>query len=348
MKVLTIVGARPQFIKASVVSKALEQSGVQEILVHTGQHFDEAMSQAFFEELGLRRPKYNLEIHSLSHAAMTGNMMVGLEKIMKQECPDFVLVFGDTNSTLAGAISAKKLGIKVAHVEAGLRSDNEFQPEEINRIVTDRLSNLFFTTSEKASQNLLKEGHIKENIHQVGDVMYDLFLLQKAKARQPLPFLLPKRFGFLTLHRQENVDDPSILESWVEQLNLLHLSLPLICALHPRTAKKLEELGLQLSATIVAPLKHHESLQLALAAEVVLTDSGGLQKESYYCETPCLTLRQETEWTELLETGSNLLCSPVTLIRQYQKLMDAPKSYPLRYGIGNAGPQIARAIAAYK
>ncbi len=319
-RILTVIGARPQFIKASVVSKAIEQvAGMQEIVVHTGQHFDANMSDVFFAELGMRAPEHHLGIGGGRHGEMTGRMLSGIEEILIEEKPDAVLVYGDTNSTLGGALAAAKLHIPVAHVEAGLRSFNLRMPEEINRILTDRISRWLFTPTETASNHLRTEGISDDQIIEVGDVMYDVALTHGGKVhadervlkRLSLP---PKNYVLVTAHRAENTDDPSRLTAIVEALKKVAESLPVIWPLHPRTRHTLEKTGnLPLGVPhlhLIEPVGYLDMVQLEKYASVIATDSGGVQKEAFFHCVPCVTLRDETEWVELVEAGWNRLAPP--------------------------------------
>lgn len=347
MKVLTVIGARPQFIKAAPLSRALKQKGIEEIVVHTGQHFDPNMSTNFFQELGLEEPAYNLNISGLSHGAMTGRMLEALDKVLLKEKVDLVIVFGDTNSTLAGALAAKKLGFPVAHIEAGMRSGLEYQPEEINRILSDELSNLLFTSSTAARDHLLKEGFPEERIIESGDIMLDLFKAE-AQAKVEKSISLPQKpYALLTLHRQENVDDPEKLKAWIEALNALSEEIKLVMPLHPRTRARLQEIDLKLKASFIEPCGHREIIDIIKNSELVITDSGGLQKEAYFCRKICLTLREATEWTELVDAGLNLLCSPENLLQKYQGLKVANLHFPNFYGEGNAADIIVEGIAKF-
>lgn len=311
MKVLTIIGARPQFIKASVVSKAiLEQPSLSEVIVHTGQHFDANMSDIFFEQLGIPKPDYQLDIHGGTHGQMTGRMLMEIESVMLKEKPDRVLVYGDTNSTLAGALAAAKLHIPTAHIEAGLRSYNMRMPEEINRILTDQVSDILFCPTDVAVENLRKEGFEKKPIKilNVGDVMQDsaMFFAQRATA----PIGLDQQEGFVltTLHRAENTDDPVRLASIVQALNEINRNVaPVILPLHPRTRGVIERLGLKLEVQIVDPVGYLEMIGLLQHCGLVLTDSGGVQKEAYFFGKPCVTMREQTEWVELVSCGANVL-----------------------------------------
>lgn len=308
MKVVTIVGARPQFVKAAVVSRAFaKQKNIEEIIVHTGQHFDANMSDVFFDEMKIPKPKYNLGISGLSHGAMTGEMLKGIEEVLLKEKPDWVLVYGDTNSTLAGALAACKLHIKVAHVEAGLRSFNMRMPEEINRILTDRLSTVLFCPTQTAVNNLKKEGYdnFTSKIVNVGDVMLDAVKFY-SEFMPPCPYKEP--FVLVTIHRAENTDDEVRLRSIIEGLNVVSKELKVILPLHPRTKKILENYKISTSnIEIIQPASYFEMLSLLNGCSIVATDSGGLQKEAYFFKKPCVTLRDETEWVELVENGFNEL-----------------------------------------
>lgn len=310
-KVFTIIGARPQFIKASVVSKAIQaQEGIEEILLHTGQHFDANMSDVFFDQLGIPRPDIQLEIHGGSHGAMTGRMLEQIEVVILNEKPDRVLVYGDTNSTLAGALAAVKLHVPVAHVEAGLRSFDMRMPEEVNRIVTDQVSDLLFCPTDTAVRNLEKEGFAKKPVQvlQVGDVMQDAALLFSNQARPPDIPDFPQQFILATLHRAENTDNPARLAEIVSALNKLHANqAPVVLPLHPRTRKLIAEQGLDLQVRVIDPAGYLEMLWLLSNTELVLTDSGGVQKEAYFFGKACVTMRDQTEWLELVESGANEL-----------------------------------------
>ncbi|QRV25187.1 non-hydrolyzing UDP-N-acetylglucosamine 2-epimerase [Marinomonas foliarum] len=323
MKVLSIVGARPQFIKASVVSRAIRQSeGVDEVILHTGQHFDANMSDIFFNQLSIPRPDIQLDIHGGSHGAMTGRMLMEIEKVLLEQRPDRVLVYGDTNSTLAGALAAAKLHIPVAHVEAGLRSFNMQMPEEVNRILTDQISDLLFCPTDTAVKNLKNEGFANKLVHvlQVGDVMQDAALLFAKKAVAPADEL-PNEFILATLHRAENTDSPERLAAIVSALNELHQTLaPVILPLHPRTRKLIDQQGLELNVHLIEPVGYFEMVWLLDHCQLVLTDSGGVQKEAFFFGKACVTMRDQTEWVELIEVGANELVGADT-----QKIIAAAK-----------------------
>lgn len=317
MKIVTVVGARPQFIKAAAVSRAIraqETAVIEETIIHTGQHHDENMSAVFFQELDIPVPRYNLEIAGGHHGAMTGRMLEGIERILQSEKPDWLLVYGDTNSTLAGALAAAKLHIPVAHVEAGLRSFNMRMPEEVNRILSDRVSSILFCPTETAVRNLAKEG-IVAGVHHVGDVMFDVALFYMEKARQESTVLArlglkSGQFALATCHRAENTDDIQRLRGILSALASIARHTPVVLPLHPRTRKLAAEYqldGYLSGLLLVEPLPYLDMVALEQAAGVILTDSGGVQKEAYFYEVPCITMRDETEWVETVDTGWNRL-----------------------------------------
>ena len=349
MRILTIVGARPQFVKAAVVSRALS-GRAEEILVHTGQHYDFNMSELFFRALALAAPAYNLGIGSGSHGEQTGRMLGAIEEVLGKETPDLVLVYGDTNSTLAGVLAAAKIHIPVAHVEAGLRSFNRRMPEEINRVLTDHLATWLFAPTATAVANLSREG-LTSGVDLAGDVMYDAFLLlsqQAGRYRSILETLelKPRRFALLTLHRAENTDDPARLAAILETLDTLDL--PVIFPAHPRTRAKIMELGLQLAGKALRPIDpvgYFEMLNLESNAAVILTDSGGVQKEAYMAKTPCITLRDETEWVETVTACWNRLAgADPEKIRAALRLDWVGSDYPLLFGDGAAADRIATVV----
>lgn len=313
MKIVTVIGARPQFIKAAVVSRAFKEYSldVKEVLVHTGQHYDANMSDVFFEELNIPLPGHNLEVGGGTHGQNTGRMLERLEALLLIEKPDWVLVYGDTDSTLAGALAASKLHIPIAHVEAGLRSFNRRMPEEINRILTDHVSSLLFAPTDLARTNLRNEGIAEEKIHLVGDVMYDAAFFYKDRARKPIWFdalgIAPHEFVLCTVHRAENTDDQTRMLGILQGLE--GGGLPVILPLHPRTRNKLQQMGLSLPSNVhaVDPVGYLEMVWLESYCKLVATDSGGMQKEAYFHQKPCVTLRDETEWVELVELGVNYL-----------------------------------------
>jgi UDP-GlcNAc3NAcA epimerase len=316
VKILTIVGARPQFIKASVVSRAIAaEAQLHERVVHTGQHFDANMSDVFFGQLGLPRPDHELKISGGGHGEMTGRMLAALEKVIMTERPDRVLVYGDTNSTLAGALAAVKLHVPVAHVEAGLRSFNMRMPEEINRILTDQVSDVLYCPTDIALQNLADEGFTRKpaEVLKVGDVMQDSALFFAEFAKAPDCRTLDDGFILATLHRAENTDDRVRLAAILDAINQLHReAAPVILPLHPRTRNVITRFGLELDAQVVDPVGYLEMLWLLQRSELVLTDSGGLQKESFFFGKPCVTMRDQTEWLELVTLGANRLAGANT------------------------------------
>ena len=322
VRLLTVVGARPQFIKAAAVSRAIREHNadhperpIREVLLHTGQHYDENMSQVFFDELEIPRPDHNLGVGSLPHGAQTGRMLERIEEVLLREKPDGVLVYGDTNSTLAGALAAVKLHIPVAHVEAGLRSLNRHMPEEINRVLTDHLSTLLFCPTRAAVDNLASEG-IRKGVELVGDVMYDAaqYYAAKAEARSSIMAelsLQPHEYVLATLHRAENTDDPTRLRAIIEGLGAVAQQVPVVIPLHPRTRAALEREGLLArvgeTCRLIPPVGYLDMVLLEKNARLIATDSGGVQKEAYFCGVPCITLREETEWVETVEAGWNVL-----------------------------------------
>ncbi|MEA9601200.1 UDP-N-acetylglucosamine 2-epimerase (non-hydrolyzing) [Polynucleobacter sp. MG-28-Ekke-A2] len=320
-KIVTILGARPQFIKASVVS--YEIAGIPslcEVVVHTGQHFDENMSDIFFSELGMKPPDYFLDIHGGTHGVMTGRMLIEIERILLIEKPDLVLVYGDTNSTLAGALTAAKLHIPVAHIEAGLRSFNMKMPEEINRILTDRISKWLFCPNFVSSEHLRREGFDEAKIIPVGDVMFDVALHFGSRVSEQGGALnkfglLPKKYILTTIHRAENTDNHKRLLVIVDALSEISKSIPVVWPIHPRTRAILDQLGLMdrvgKSLMLINPVGYLDMVQLEKYAALVATDSGGVQKEAFFYRVPCVTLRDETEWVELVESGWNLLAPPL-------------------------------------
>lgn len=345
--ILSVVGARPQFIKAAITSRALANAGLPELLVHTGQHYDARMSQIFFDELGLPAPAVNLGVGSGSHAAQTGAIMVALEQYLATlPRPRWMLVFGDTNSTLAAALVAAKLQIPLAHVEAGLRSFNRKMPEEINRIVTDRLSQLLFCPTETAVQHLHREG-VHTGVHLCGDVMLEATLTfsERADRLAPLASLTPHAPGtyyLATVHRAENTDHPQRLQSIFEGLS--RLGAPVLLPLHPRVRNRLAGRALPETITVLEPASYLSMLTLVRHARAVLTDSGGLQKEAYWLGVPCVTLREETEWVETLENGWNRLssCDPDTIVAATRIPPNGPRGTFGQAGDENASTIIVR------
>lgn len=347
MKIFTVIGARPQFIKAAVVSRAFSEHrpDISEILVHTGQHYDPNMSDVFFDELSIPRPIHNLGIGGGSHGQNTGRMLEKLEKLMLAEKPDWVLVYGDTDSTLAGALAAAKLHVPVAHIEAGLRSFNRRMPEETNRLLTDHIAILLFAPTALARTNLRNEGIAEDKIHVVGDVMYDAALFYKERARKPSWFdglnIPVDEYVLCTIHRAENTDSRERMQGILNGLK--GAGHPVILPLHPRTRNKLQQMNLQLPANISAvdPVGYLEMVWLEMNCKLIATDSGGVQKEAYFHRKPCVTLRDETEWVELVAGGFNKLVGSnsqliVEAINKYRNLdFDVPL-----YGKGKSATEI--------
>lgn len=343
-KIVTIIGARPQFIKAAVVSNALAASGLTEILVHTGQHFDANMSDVFFDELEIPRPEYNLGIGGGSHGQNTGRMIEEFEKVLIEICPDWVLVYGDTDSTLAGAIAAVKLHIPVAHVEAGLRSFNRKMPEEINRVLTDHAASLLFAPTETAVKHLASEGISGKSVQLVGDVMYDAALFYGAKADRESDILSRidvalKDYTLATIHRAENTDNPERLAAILD--GFARFGRKIVLPLHPRTRGRLASMRLTLPANVqlIDPVGYLDMVMLEKNACLIATDSGGVQKEAFFYRVPCVTLRDETEWTELVEAGWNRIAPPISGADVSEAMNDSLESkgrdiHP--YGTGNA------------
>jgi UDP-GlcNAc3NAcA epimerase len=350
-KILTIVGARPQFVKAAALSRALKKSGIEEILVHTGQHFDENMAEIFFREMDIPQPKYNLGINSLSHGAMTGRMLEEIEKVLLIEKPSAVVVFGDTNSTLAGALAASKLHIPVVHIEAGLRSFNMKMPEEVNRIVTDRLSSFLFCPTEVAIKNLKAEGFENFGIKIVnsGDVMYDVALYYSRFSGERSTIindlgLNEKPFLLTTFHRQENTDDLIRLNSIILALNTLSSNYKIVLPIHPRTRKILENENIKLNFDPIEPVGYFDMIELLKHCKMVITDSGGVQKEAFFFGKHCLVARDETEWTELVDLNYNFMVGAETkkIIETVGKVSKSTAKFDIKpYGDGNAAEKIA-------
>jgi UDP-GlcNAc3NAcA epimerase len=346
IKIATIVGARPQFIKAAVVSRAFAARAKEfkEIIIHTGQHYDENMSDIFFDELQIPKPSYNLGIGGGTHGKNTGRMLEALETVLLNEKPDAVLVYGDTDSTLAGALAAAKLHIQVAHVEAGLRSFNKRMPEELNRILTDHVSALLFAPTEVAVKNLMQEGIAGKSVSRVGDVMYDAALFYQPRARKPEALNGAERFFLSTIHRAENTNDPHKLREIIAALQALTSDTSVVLPLHPRTKSVLGKEGIDTTGiTIIAPVGYFEMIWLLEHCDLVLTDSGGLQKEAYFFKKQAVVLRTETEWVELLEAGWNKLAGfeKTGILEATHSLLQSPKgNYDALYGDGHSGDAI--------
>ena len=350
MKVVSIVGARPQFIKASPLSRELRRRH-HEILVHTGQHYDHGMSDVFFEELGMPAPDHHLGIGSGAHGAQTGAMLAAIETVLQKESPDAVIVYGDTNSTLAGALAAAKLHIPVAHVEAGLRSFNRRMPEEINRVLADHLSRWLFAPSEVSRQQLAQEG-ICQGVHVVGDIMVDALRLHGAHAAVRSEALTRHglrtgAYYLATVHRAENTDEASHLDRIFRVFEALDR--PVALPLHPRTEKRVTELGIAIGSNVrvLAPQGYLDMLALQRGAACVLTDSGGIQKEAYYLRVPCVTLRNETEWVETVATGWNTLAGtdPERILAAVAGRVDHDAPHPDLYGDGMTAQRVVEILS---
>jgi len=352
MKILTVLGARPQFIKAGSVSREIaKHKDIREIIVHTGQHYDTNMSDIFFEEMRIPKPDYYLGVGGKSHGAMTGEMITKLEEIMLKEKPNVVLVYGDTNSTLAGSISASKLHIPIAHIEAGLRSFNMKMPEEINRILTDRVSKWLFCPTDKAVENLKNEGFDSFDckIIKSGDVMQDGAMFYKQFAKKP-NIEIKDNFILTTIHRAENTDNENRLKNIFETLNEIAKEKQIILPLHPRTKKIVKKLNVNIeNLTIIEPVGYLEMVWLINNSEMVITDSGGLQKEAFFFKKPCITLRDETEWIELVENNFNVLAGA-----DKDKILEIYNNFKFSnnfnidlYGGGKASEKILKNLMGY-
>lgn len=347
MKIVTVVGARPQFIKAAAFSRRLRDlTDWQEVIVHTGQHYDTNMSAVFFEEMNIPVPDYHFAIHTLPREQMIGEMQAAILEVLHSEKPDLVLVYGDTNSTLAGALAARAAGIKLAHVEAGLRSFNKTMPEELNRIETDTLSDFLFVPSHTATENLKREGRPLESIFEVGDIMLDAvnFYSQQLKEKSYiLERISTEPYILLTLHRQENTDDPDRLRMLMKAVDEISRHSRILFPIHPRTRAKMNALGISTNAETIDPVGYFDMLALIKNSSMVMTDSGGLQKEAFYLKKFCITLREETEWVELVEIGANKVVGCDTLkiqeaFRTFQSNQFSCDSKP--YGEGDTGERI--------
>ncbi|ETW95731.1 MAG: hypothetical protein ETSY1_29445 [Candidatus Entotheonella factor] len=351
MQIMTVVGARPQFIKAAVVSRAIANANrlappvlIREDIVHTGQHYDYAMSQSFFEEMDIPKPVANLQVGSGRHGEVTGMMLAGLEREMVERRPDLVLVYGDTNSTLAGALAAVKLHIPVAHVEAGLRSFNMRAPEEVNRIITDRVATYLFCPSAVSQAHLAREGRT-EGVYVVGDVMYDA---ARHYARKALPPQHEGPFAVASLHRAENTDDPQRLRRILSTLE--QTPVPVCLPLHPRTRQVMQQEGLMVNGRVhlCEPFSYFEMLGYLQQCQFVITDSGGMQKEAFYFGKKCVTVRDETEWTELVEIGANRVVGTETaaILAAFEWALEPLSAMPKLYGSGMAGEAIVKALTS--
>lgn len=354
MKVLTVVGARPQFIKAAVVSREFKKRNIEEVMVHTGQHYDENMSDIFFKELEIPVPHYNLDLNDMDAPVMTGRMMEQIHAVMIKEAPDWVLVYGDTNSTLAGALVAKQNRIRLGHVEAGLRSHNMQMLEELNRITVDRISDILFCPTDAAMINLLNEGydHFKCKRILSGDVMYDAALFNSKLAEQSkiLERVNAEEFVLVTLHRSENVDYPDILQNMVEALNEISTRYKVVLPLHPRSLKRMKEFNLKFNFETIEPVGYLDMICLLKNCRMVLTDGGGLQKEAFFFQKHCITMRDRTEWTELVQHGYNVVTgsSRNQILRAFETMVQKKSDFSKKlYGEGNAGQIITDSLLKY-
>ena len=354
-KIITIVGARPQFVKAATLSRQFSLLGVDEKIIHTGQHYDANMSDVFFEEMEIPKPTYNLDIHGVGHGAMTGRMLEGIEEILLNELPDGVLVYGDTNSTLAGALAASKLHIPVVHVEAGLRSFNMQMPEEINRILTDRISDLLLCPTDTAIHNLQREGfnNFNTKIVKNGDVMQDAAIFYAAKAEEKsnvLKSINLSRYILATIHRQENTDSPENLQNIIAGLNEINRQTPVVVPIHPRTRNILAQLNIVPAFKLIDPVGYFEMIVLLKNCEMVITDSGGVQKEAFFFGKHCITMREQTEWVELVENGFNTLTGSDAekIVTAYEQTKQKKSDFSINlYGKGQAAEVAAKEIFSF-
>ena len=357
LKILTIVGARPQFIKSATISRILntkKYDGIEEVIVHTGQHYDDHMSGIFFRELEIPEPNYNLLVGSGSHSLQTGLMLNELEKVVESENPDLILVYGDTNSTLAGSLVAAKKPCKLAHVEAGLRSFRKGMAEEVNRVVADSLSDILFCPTKVAKNNLENEGK-GDKAFLVGDVMYDSYIYYSKQVDYLKDFkgidLIESKFILATIHRAENTDNLETLSNIFTSFKMISKDIRIILPLHPRTKKMVKKLGISLEGIdIIDPISYKTMISFLKTASLVITDSGGLQKEAYFAKVPCVTLRDETEWVETLDNGWNRLLSPnnkegiALTVMALLKMNFSNTIYSENYGNGNAAQKIINGI----
>ena len=354
-KIITVVGARPQFIKAATLSRQFQLKGIEEQIIHTGQHFDANMSEVFFEEMEIPKPTFQLDIHGLTHGAMTGRMLEGIEEILLKEKPDGLLVYGDTNSTLAGALAASKLHIPVIHVEAGLRSYNMDMPEEINRILTDRISNILFCPTDTAIKNLKREGFEQMPIKIIknGDVMQDAAMYYADKAEHKSTIIQQTglhKFVLATIHRQENTDSPENLKNIIAGLNEINCQTPVIVPIHPRTRNILKKLNIKPEFLLIDPVGYFDMIMLLKNCELVITDSGGVQKEAFFFGKHCITLREQTEWVELVENGFNVLVGSdaLKLKKAFEIFKTTQSDFSVDlYGKGRAAEQAAAFISSF-
>jgi UDP-GlcNAc3NAcA epimerase len=351
MKIITILGARPQFIKAASLSRSLAKHNITEVLVHTGQHYDANMSQIFFKELHIPKPKYNLNIRSKLHGEMTGRILEKSERVIQKERPDLLVVYGDTNSTLGASLAAAKLNIPIAHIESGLRSFNRKMPEEINRILTDQVSSYLFCPTTAAVKNLEAEGVDKGKIFNVGDIMLDSMMYYRALLKDKSTIRhdlgIDKPYILVTIHRAENTDNPKRLKEILNQLKKVAKKRDIVLPLHPRTRTKLNLTSLPSGLKIISPVGYFQMIDLQMNSSLVITDSGGIQKEAYWNGKYCITLRQETEWVELVQEGMNTLAEPtkilLSLVEKFFGKSIVKEKQDL-YGDGNTSERIIRVL----
>ena len=353
-KIVTILGARPQFVKAAVLSRIIKKhNNIEEIIVHTGQHFDSNMSAIFFDEMMIPKPKYNLEINSMSHVAMTGLMLLEIEKVLIEEVPDAVVVYGDTNSTIAGALAAKKMHIKVVHIEAGLRSFNMKMPEEINRIATDRISDLLSCPTETALDNLKKEGYdnLQILVEKHGDIMKDAVSYYGQFSKEKSSIIIDEKlqknhFVLATIHRQENTDDEKKLRSIFLGLEEIHKTHTVILPMHPRTKAVLNKLSIHPKIQMIEPVGYYDMLELLKNCSMVITDSGGLQKEAFFNKKQSIIARDETEWVELVENGFAKIVGSDTedMINTFKKYLSSNQDFSMQLYGDLVGEKIYQSI----
>jgi UDP-GlcNAc3NAcA epimerase len=353
-KIVTILGARPQFVKAAVLSRIIKKhNNIEEIIVHTGQHFDSNMSAIFFDEMMIPKPKYNLEINSMSHGAMTGLMLLEIEKVLIEEVPDAVVVYGDTNSTIAGALAAKKMHIKVVHIEAGLRSFNLKMPEEINRIATDRISDLLSCPTETALDNLKKEGYdnLQILVEKHGDIMKDAVSYYGQFSKEKSSIIIDEKlqknhFVLATIHRQENTDDEKKLRSIFLGLEEIHKTHTVILPMHPRTKAVLNKLSIHPKIQMIEPVGYYDMLELLKNCSLVITDSGGLQKEAFFNKKQSIIARDETEWVELVENGFAKIVGSDTedIINTFKKYLSSNQDFSMQLYGDLVGEKIYQSI----
>lgn len=351
MKIISLIGNRPQFIKEAILCQEFKKNNINEIIVNSGQHYDYNMADIFFKSLNINKPKYNLQVGSGKHGEMTGKIMTEFEKVLEIEKPDLVLVYGDTNTTLAGALVAAKMKIKIAHIEAGIRMVPKDMPEEINRVLTDRISDFLFCPSQKSIQNLKKEG-ITKNVFFTGDVLYDLFLKMKSKFSlntfKKLK-LIPNKYILSTLHRDYNVDNKEKLEKILKQLNLINKKIPIVFSVHPRTKKRIEDFKLNRyieNLIITEPLDYLDLMGLLINCKSIITDSGGLQKESYFAGKIGFILMPDAGWTELIDNKYNFLCDENNLYDHVSQDHQTPNIKNI-YGNGKSGKKITNIVKKY-